>query len=57
MVSELIQQYLTDFYLWLTNHTEQIENPRLHRHLYHFLWDKFEEQTTHTVCLCMDRVA
>lgn len=37
MASELIQQHSTDFDLWLTNHTEQIENPRLHRPLYHFL--------------------
>jgi len=45
MASVLIQQHLTDFYLWLTNHAEQIENPRLHRPVYHFLCDASEEQT------------
>lgn len=45
MASEIIRQHSTDNYLRLINHTEQIENPRLHRLLYHFLWDKSKEQT------------
>lgn len=46
MASETIQQHLLDFYLRLVNHTEHIENPRVHCLLYHILSDKSEEQTS-----------